>query len=125
MKAHDDRQRLALERRCRELAEVLRPKMPAGVGFMLWIMDHGHEGSLAYVATVEREGAIKTCLQWLERQRSIDGQRCPCGWVLPGQTFVAYGHDASKAPPESVGITIVCPICDVAHNVTVGVSATA
>jgi hypothetical protein len=125
MRAHDEQQRIDLERRCRELAEVLSPKVPAGVGFMLWIMNHGNAGSLAYVASVEREGAIKTCLQWLERQRSIDGQRCPCGWPLPAEAFVSYEHDASKAPPAAVAMSIVCPICDVTHNVSVGVSATA
>ena len=60
--------RLVLERQCRELADMLKAKVPAGVGFILFLADHGEKGNLAYVATVERESAIETIYEWLDHQ---------------------------------------------------------
>ncbi len=60
--------RLVLERQCRALAEDLGRKVPAGVGFILFLCDFGNDGNLAYVSSVERDGAIKLVQEWLDHQ---------------------------------------------------------
>lgn len=57
--------RLVLEKQCRELADMVQAKTPAGVGFALFLMDYGLKGNLAYVATVDREGMIGMVKEWL------------------------------------------------------------
>lgn len=60
--------RLVLEQQCRQIANLLKPQVPAGVGFILFLSDFGDGGNVAYVSTVEREGAIKLVQEWLDAQ---------------------------------------------------------
>lgn len=59
--------RLVLEQQCRELATLLKERVPAGVGFALFIFDYGEKGNLAYVATAQRDDMRRAILEWLER----------------------------------------------------------
>lgn len=58
--------RLVLEQQCRDIANLLKPQMPAGVGFILFLSDFGEGGNTAYVSTVERASAIKLVQEWLD-----------------------------------------------------------
>lgn len=58
--------RLVLEQQCRQIANLLKPQVPAGVGFILFLSDFGEGGNIAYVSTVERAGAIKLMQEWLD-----------------------------------------------------------
>jgi hypothetical protein len=60
--------RLLLERQCRSIAEALRPVMPAGIGFILFLSDYGERGNVAYVSTIERDDVIKLLHEWLDRE---------------------------------------------------------
>lgn len=57
--------RLILEQQCRQLAKGLRPQLPAGVGFALFLFDFGAAGNLAYVSTAHREDTIRLIEEWL------------------------------------------------------------
>jgi hypothetical protein len=54
-----------------EIARVLKTLLPATRGFMLWTMDYGQGGALAYVATVGREDAIRMAREWLQHQGAL------------------------------------------------------
>lgn len=58
--------RLVLEQQCRQIAALLQPQVPAGVGFILFLSDFGDGGNTAYVSTVERASAIKLVQEWLD-----------------------------------------------------------
>lgn len=60
--------RLVLERQCRELVDVLKPRVPAGVGFILFLADFGDKGNLAYASTLERQSTIKLLQEWLDHE---------------------------------------------------------
>jgi hypothetical protein len=60
--------RLVLERQCRELADLLKTKVPAGVGFALFLFDFGEKGNTAYVSTAQRDDMIKLIWEWLDHQ---------------------------------------------------------
>ncbi len=64
----DKQLRLVLERQCQELADHLKPKVPAGVGYFLLLSDYGAVGNTAYVSTFERASAIELMQEWLDRQ---------------------------------------------------------
>lgn len=65
--ATDVQVRLVMERQCRELADGLKAKVPAGVGFALFLFDFGADGNTAYVSTAKREDMIALVREWLER----------------------------------------------------------
>lgn len=58
--------RLILEQQCHDLAELLKSKVPAGVGFTLFLSDYGEGGNLAYVSTVDRADSIRVIREWLD-----------------------------------------------------------
>lgn len=62
----DKQVRLVLEKQCRELADLLKPRVPAGVGFTLFLSDFGSDGNLAYVSTVDRQDSIRMVREWLD-----------------------------------------------------------
>lgn len=53
------------------LAKKIKAMMPPGRGFILWTVDYGPGGNLAYVATVSREDAIRTVREWLKKQGAL------------------------------------------------------
>jgi hypothetical protein len=59
--------RLVLEQQTHDIAEKIKAWCPAGVGFMLFLMDYGTKGNLAYVSTIDRDAAIGATTQWLVR----------------------------------------------------------
>jgi hypothetical protein len=59
--------RFVLEQQCRELAELLKSKVPAGVGFTLFLSDYGEGGNVAYVSTIDRHDSIRLVREWLDR----------------------------------------------------------
>ena len=90
--------RLVLEQQCRDIASVIAQACPAGVGFLLFIADHGTSGHMAYVSSVERESAIKLVQEWLDRQ---DANHPAEGWQTAAMFLIrvaaAIGFDG---PPE-------------------------
>jgi hypothetical protein len=62
--------RLALERRVRELAELLEREVPrtTGVGFALFLFDFGAGGAISYISNAQRETMVRTVREWLARQ---------------------------------------------------------
>jgi hypothetical protein len=63
--------RLVQEQQCRDLAEHLAPKLPAGTGFALFIFDYGDgqkKGNVSYISTAAREQMIDLVEDWLRRQ---------------------------------------------------------
>lgn len=60
--------RLILERQCRELADTITAKAPAGTAFIIFLADMGEGGNVSYVSNAERDGAVKLIHQWLDRQ---------------------------------------------------------
>lgn len=84
--------RLVLEQQCRGIADYLAPKMPAGVGFILFLVDHGAKGNMAYVSSVEREGAIGTIYEWLDHQdANADRATLQSLLITAGETVTEIG----------------------------------
>jgi hypothetical protein len=82
--------RLVLEKQCRQLAELLKSQVPAGVGFMLWLTDYGESGNMAYVSTCDRESAHKLAQEWLD----LDDANHPAeGW----ETAAMFVMELAKA----------------------------
>lgn len=50
---------------------MLKTMMPPDRGFLLWTVDYGPGGSLAYVSTVSQEDAIRCVREWLRRQEAL------------------------------------------------------
>lgn len=63
--------RLLEEMGTAELGKKLKAMMPPGRGFMLWTVDYGPGGNLAYIATVSREDSIRTVREWLKKQGAL------------------------------------------------------
>lgn len=98
--------RLVLEKQCRELAELLGSKVPAGVGFLLFLADFGEAGNTAYVSSVQREGAIKLVQEWLDKQ---DVNHPAEGW----QTAALFLREVAsaidfKGEPEPEAVLQAC-----------------
>lgn len=53
------------------LARKIKAMMPPDRGFLLWTVDYGAGGNLAYVATVSRDDAIRTVREWLKKQGAL------------------------------------------------------
>ena len=60
--------RLVLEMQCREIADLLKEKVPAGVGFTLFLFDFGQKGNTAYVSMGQRDDSVKLIREWLAKQ---------------------------------------------------------
>jgi hypothetical protein len=63
--------RLLEEMDTAKLARKIRAMMPPGRGFLLWTVDYGPGGNIAYVATVSREDSIRTVREWLKHQGAL------------------------------------------------------
>lgn len=62
--------RLVLEKQTREIANVVKERLPAGVGFALFLFDYGAEGNTAYVSTAKRDDMIRLIEEWLARVKA-------------------------------------------------------
>lgn len=66
--------RLVLERQCREYANLLKAKVPAGVGFALFLFDFGADGNTAYVSTADRDDMLRLIDEWSAKVRGQHGE---------------------------------------------------
>lgn len=78
--------RLVLERQCREYAELLKSKVPAGVGFILFLSDYGENGNMAYVSTCERQSVHNLLWEWLDHEDANHPQE---GWQAAAEFIMA------------------------------------
>lgn len=88
--------RLVLETQCRKLADDLRAKVPAGVGFLLFLADYGDAGNLAYVSSCKRDDAIRLVQEWLDTQ---DANHPAEGWETAAQFLLEVAR-ATGFPGE-------------------------
>lgn len=51
-----------------KLGKLLKEYMPPDRGFILFTVDYGPSGNLAYIATVSREDAIRMLREWLRQK---------------------------------------------------------
>lgn len=105
--------RLVLEQQCRQIANLLKPQVPAGVGFILFLSDFGEGGNVAYVSTVEREGAVKLVQEWLDAQDDThDVKRLRELIVTAGEALsevaAAVGFDGMAAEDGIARLTHHC-----------------
>lgn len=63
--------RLLAEMDTAAIGRKLKEMLPSDRGFMLWTVDYGPGGNLAYIATVSREDSIRTVREWLRRQGAL------------------------------------------------------
>jgi hypothetical protein len=56
--------RVHQESECRRLADLLKSKIRAGLGFTLFLYDYG-KGSMSYVSTGQREDMMVLVAEWL------------------------------------------------------------
>jgi hypothetical protein len=93
--------RLVLERQCRDLAKMLSSKVPAGVGFILFLSDLGADGNLAYMSTIERDSAHRLMHEWLDHE---DANHPAEGWETAALYMVevanAIGFEGELDPAE-------------------------
>jgi len=57
--------RKQLEENSRDLADLIKPHLPPGTGFTLFLFDYGADGNLAYISTAPREDSIPMIREWL------------------------------------------------------------
>jgi hypothetical protein len=96
--------RLVLEQQCVELAKLLKSKVPAGVGFILFLADIGEEGNIAYVSTVERQSAFKLLHEWLDHQ---DANHPAEGWEAAAM-FVTELAEVLGCEPDPAEVLARC-----------------
>lgn len=55
----------AAERAARKLADIIKPHVPEGWGFTLFLASFGKRGNLTYVSTINREDAHRMIAEWV------------------------------------------------------------
>ncbi len=91
--------RLVLEKQCREYADLLKSKVPAGVGFILFVADYGEGGNLAYVSTCERSTVHKMLWEWLDHEdmnHPAEGWQAAAEFVM--ELASAIGFEGEPEP---------------------------
>jgi hypothetical protein len=63
--------REALEQRCRQIATTLKPQLPDGTGFCLFLFDFGEGGNTAYMANGQRDDVRALIVEWLVRAEPL------------------------------------------------------
>jgi hypothetical protein len=61
------------ERALREIARLLKDRMPPGYGFTLFIFSYGEHGDLFYVSSAAREDMLKTMKEFIKKQEAGNG----------------------------------------------------
>lgn len=64
----DKQVRLLHEMNTASIARQVHDLVPPGCGFLLFVADYGQAGNLAYVASVDRNDAVRMVREWLARQ---------------------------------------------------------
>jgi hypothetical protein len=59
-----------LEQYARSLAMILKPNMPEGVGFTLFLYGYFDDPRMAYISTADREDMIRLVKEWLAKQEA-------------------------------------------------------
>jgi len=67
----DKQVRLLDEMGTAKLGKLLKAHMPSNRGFILFTIDYGPRGNLAYIATVARDDAIRTLREWLRKMGAL------------------------------------------------------
>lgn len=67
----DERLRL-LEAGCRTLADAIGPRIPAGIGWALFLFDLNRGGHLAWIANAQRPDMIRALCEFLARQATAE-----------------------------------------------------
>lgn len=64
--------RLLLEWQVRSIADDLKKRMPAGVGFILFMADHGEATicNIAYLSTIQRQDVYAVLHEWLDKEHA-------------------------------------------------------
>ena len=57
------------QNRLHAIAENIKPFVPSGWGFTLFLFSYGEGGNLFYISTVDREDGIRIVEEWLKNQR--------------------------------------------------------
>lgn len=93
--------RLLLETQGREVADMVKNKLPAGTGFALFVFDFGDKGNLAwYVSNAERPDVTKTIIEWAEKNGIDATARSARAWNAFAEKFDAIAVKA-EGKPES------------------------
>lgn len=98
--------RLVQERQCRALADKIKPMLPAGTGFLLFLADLGDDGNMSYVSTVSRESAIKLTQEWLDHQ---DANHPAEGWETAAMFLMEVANAIGfEGEPEPAAVLARC-----------------
>lgn len=57
------------ERALREIAEQIKPKLPPGFGFGLFLFEFGDHASMFWISNAQRPDMIKALREWIARQQ--------------------------------------------------------
>lgn len=61
------------EAAARDLARIIKGRMPPGWGFILWLQSFGEGGYCTYVSSIDRETAIRSLGEWIARMETTPG----------------------------------------------------
>jgi hypothetical protein len=89
---------LVRETQCKELSAHIKTRVPAGVGFILFLCDIGDEGNMAYISTILREDVHKLMWEWLDHE---DANHPAEGWqanLLLMSVAEAVGFEGEPEP---------------------------
>lgn len=56
-----------VEQKLKEIGNLLRDVMPVGWGFIFLITSYGEDGSMFYMSSVERQDAINTLREFIQK----------------------------------------------------------
>jgi len=57
-----------IEKSLREIGEIIKAQLPAGVGFTLFMFDIGDEGGMFYLSSAERTSMLKALREFISNQ---------------------------------------------------------
>lgn len=63
--------RLLQETDTAKLGRLIKAQLPPDRGFILFTVEYGPQGNLAYVATIDRDDSIRCLREWLSRQGAL------------------------------------------------------
>jgi hypothetical protein len=67
--------RLLHESQTAAIGRKLKEMLPSDQGFILLTCDYGSGGNLAYIATIDREDAIRVLREWLTKHGALGKER--------------------------------------------------
>lgn len=94
--------RIRLEGECRRMAEMITPQLRAGVGFALMLLDHGPDGSISYVSSLERDGMMQAMRELVANIDRRDNPEGIAGRVVELERQLAQARAALDAQTEEL-----------------------